>query len=114
MVKRLAEQPIRGGGSMWYLQSMGGMICLAIMILIFKKLLAGVPPASILVFVFGFGFLFYLAQLLIVKDRISLSPQYIVALFVAALFSYLGNLLYLKALAIAPNPGYVSAIIGTQ
>jgi drug/metabolite transporter (DMT)-like permease len=99
---------------MWYLQSLASMMCFALMILIFKKLLAGVPPVTILVFVFGFGFLFFLAHLLITEKPISLSRKYIGALLVGALLSYLGNLLQLKAIAVAPNPGYVLAIDGTK
>ena len=100
---------------MWYLYAIAAMVCLSIMILVFTRLrFLGITPPVILIFVFGFGFLFYAIQLFATKETIILKSQYIVLLLICALCSYVGNLLYVKTLDIAPNPGYVVAIIGSQ
>jgi drug/metabolite transporter (DMT)-like permease len=99
----------------WYLQSLGSVICLAGMILIFTGLRERLTsPANILVFVYGFGFCFFFAQILITKERINLGSGSLGAFFAAAVLSYVGNLLYVQAVGRAPNPGYVAAIVGIQ
>jgi drug/metabolite transporter (DMT)-like permease len=101
---------------MWYWASIGAATSLAIMVLILRKLqTVGVSNNLILVFLFGFGCLLYLGQAVI--GKVSLNPGrrcVVFGVLIAAVFSYLGNLLQLKAMESATNPGYVAAIIGCQ
>jgi uncharacterized membrane protein len=100
---------------MWILYSTAAMLLLGGMLLIIKKLsLGGLVPGVILFWLLlgaagGAG-----GHLLATRQspRLAWSAFGLVAL--AALASYLGNLLYIKAVALSPNPGYPVAIEGCK
>lgn len=99
----------------WFIYAIFGMLAFSAMLLIFKQLsIMGLKPALILVFVFGFGMLLYLAHLLITKSQLNVSTNMIILLGIAAFLSYLGNFLYVSAIELAPNPGFAIAVVGFQ
>ena len=97
---------------MWIIYALIGMVCLGVMTLIFKKLLEmGLKPELVLDFIFGFGMLFYLLQVVVTKTMLNINWNIIFLLALAAFLSYVGNLFTLKSLALTPNPGYTQAIV---
>ena len=97
----------------WLIQALLGMILFAGMILIFKKLtIENVQAEVILLFLFGFAFLFYLTQVIVTNPPIKLNTFLIVLLVLTAIFSYIANLLEVKSINTAPNPAFVTAIFG--
>ncbi|MEK6937246.1 MAG: EamA family transporter [Nanoarchaeota archaeon] len=91
----------------WLLYALLGMFFAGFMILIFKKLtIENVKAEVILVFLFGFAFIFYLSQILITKTPVKINSYLIFLLILAAFFSYLANLLEVKSIGIAPNPAF--------
>ena len=91
------------------------MSCFAAMQLLFKySTRAGLNPAAILVFVFGFAWLLYLMHVAVLKTPMPPSPWLVGVLFVAGLLGYVGNLFAVRAVALAPNAGYAVAIFGLQ
>lgn len=98
----------------WLTYALFGMVCFATMILIFKKLTSYLKPNILLLFIFCFGMIFYLIDSLYTKSAFNLNSKIILLLIIAAFFSYLGNLLYVKSISIAPNPGYSVAIVSLQ
>jgi len=102
-------------GINWFVYALLGMVFFSGMILIFKKLVvAGLKPNVILFFIFTFGMLFYLTDIIYNKTSISINYYFLGFLILAAFLSYLGNLLYVKSLSTAPNPGYTTAINSLQ
>lgn len=97
----------------WLIQTLIAMILFAFMILLFKKLtIEKVQAEIILLFLFGFAFIFYLIQVIITKTPIKLNSFLVVLLILAALFSYVANLLEVKAISTTPNPAFVTSIMG--
>ena len=95
----------------WFIQSLIGMLLFAGMILIFKKLtLENLKAEVILLFLFGFAFLFYLTQVIVTKTSFKLNAFLVILLILTAIFSYVGNLIEVRAIAVAPNPAFVTAI----
>ena len=91
------------------------MVCFAGMQLLFKySTRAGMNPGAILVFVFGFGWLFFLVHVGISRVAVAPSPSLVAVLFAAGLLGYVGNLFAVRAVALAPNAGYAVAIFGLQ
>ena len=89
------------------------MVLFAGMILIFKKLtVEKVQAEVILMFLFGFAFLFYLTQVLVTKTSIKLNAFLIILLILTAIFSYIANLLEVRSINTSPNPAFVTAIFG--
>ena len=100
---------------MWSLYAAFAMLCFVGMQLLFKQLSRlGLTSPVILVFVFGFGTLLYLAHLAAFRPALPLGGRVLALLAAAAVLSYLGNLYMVRALAAAPNPGYAIAIVGLQ
>ena len=97
----------------WLIQTLIAMLLFALMILIFKKLTIEKMQAEvILLFLFGFAFVFYLTQVIVTKTPIKINTFLIVLLILAAIFSYIANLLEVKAVNMAPNPAFVTSIMG--
>jgi len=98
---------------MWQTNAILAMLSMSLMILAIKKLtLQHVPPTSILFFAFALSAIFNLAHSLITRAALHLSGQSLIWIISVAVFSYLGNWLSVKSVAIAPNPGYTMGIIG--
>jgi len=99
----------------WFIYAIFGMLAFSAMLIIFKQLsIMGLKPALILVFVFGFGMLLYLAHLIITKSPLNVNINVIILLGIAAFLSYIGNFFYVAAIDLAPNPGFAIAIVGFQ
>ena len=98
----------------WPLYAFAAMCCFATMQLVFAHLSrAGLSPASILVVVFGVGAMLYLAHVGVFGTP--LPPRHsLMLLFIAGGLGYLGNLAAVRAVGLAPNPGYAVAIFGLQ
>ena len=97
----------------WLMQSLIGMFLFAAMILIFKKLtIEKLQAEVILLFLFGFAFIFYLTQVIITKTPVKVNTFLITLLLLTAIFSYIANLLEVKSINTAPNPAFVTAIFG--
>lgn len=91
------------------------MACFAGMQLLFKYFSrGGMSPAAILVFVFGFGWLFFMVHVATLRTDVAVSPSAAGLLLAAGLLGYLGNLFGVRAVALAPNAGYAVAIFGLQ
>jgi drug/metabolite transporter (DMT)-like permease len=100
---------------MWALYATFAMFCFAGMQLLFKQLTRmGLASPVILVFVFGFGALLYLAHVGIAQAPLAVGGRAAGLLGAAAVCSYAGNLYMVRALGQAPNPGYAMAIVGLQ
>ena len=97
----------------WY--ALVAMCCFAGMQLLFAHLTRnGLTPAPILVFVFGFGWLFYLAHVAVLRTALPTRPSVIGLLLAAGTLGYAGNLAAVRAVGLAPNPGYAVSIFGLQ
>lgn len=95
----------------WFIYGLIGTTALAAMVLIFKYLgLQGLSQQKILFYVFLVGTIFYLTHLFITKTSLVISGELLWWLIAAAFFSYLGNLLIVKSVISAPNPGYADAV----
>jgi drug/metabolite transporter (DMT)-like permease len=91
------------------------MIFFFFMLLIFKKVGSlGIKESTILLYVFAIGALFYLIYSFISNNPIKVNWQILGLLFIAAIFSCLGNIFHVKALISAPNPGYADAVSSTR
>lgn len=83
------------------------MFCFSGMQLVFKHLSrGGLSPAAILVFVFGFGWLLYVIHVAMLRTSISTSPTVMAFLLAAGALGYVGNFCAVRAMALAPHPGY--------
>lgn len=99
----------------WFLLAMGAMGCLSGMLLVFKHLSnRGVPAAVILVFTLGLAFLFNVAHLLHRGASFRIDGRALAWLVLAAGLSFAGNLLFLRSLGLASNPGYPAAVEGAK
>ena len=100
---------------MWPWYALIAMACFSAMQLLFKYFTrSGMGPASILVFVFGFGWALYLAHVVLLRPPLTWTPTVVALLFAAGLLGYIGNLCAVRAVSLAPNAGYAVAIFGLQ
>src|SRR5262249_19455787 len=100
---------------MWQLWAVAAMTCFAAMQLLFATLVRrGADVAAVLLYVFGVGALLYLAHVRATRAVVPHSLRDVAMLVTAAALSYLGNWLLVRAVAVAPNPGYPVAISGLQ
>jgi uncharacterized membrane protein len=95
---------------MWPWYAAVAMVCFAAMQLVLKHLTRGMTSALILVFVFGFAWICYAAHVAALRTSLSLKASTLGLLIAAGVLSYLGNLFAVRAMALAPNPGYALAI----
>ncbi len=100
---------------MWQLYGVAAMVLLAAMLVVIKKIsITGVSAGVLLLYVFLGGFLFNTAHLVATRQSFRIGPWALAMVAGAALLSFLGNLFYIKAIALAPNPGYPTAIEGAK
>lgn len=100
---------------MWQFYGVVAMVLLAAMLLTIRKICGeGVPTGVILAYVFLGAFMFNMAHLVITRQSLRIDSLAVAMIAGAALLSFLGNLFYLKAIALSPNPGYPTAIEGAK
>jgi drug/metabolite transporter (DMT)-like permease len=100
---------------MWPVYAAIAMLCFAAMQLVFRHVTrGGLTPAVVLFFVFGFGWMFYLLHVAIFRPPLALTMPRFGLLLTAGVLGYVGNLYAVRAVALAPNPGYANALIGLQ
>jgi uncharacterized membrane protein len=100
---------------MWQWWAVTAMGCFAVMQLLFAALVRrGIDVAAVLLYVFGVGALLYLFHVRVTRAAIPHAPRQVAMLVAAAVLSYIGNWLLVRAVAAAPNPGYPVAISGLQ
>jgi drug/metabolite transporter (DMT)-like permease len=100
---------------MWQWWAVTAMGCFAVMQLLFAALVRrGIDVAAVLLYVFGIGALLYLLHVRITRAALPYRPREVAMLAAAAVLSYVGNWLLVRAVATAPNPGYPIAISGLQ
>ncbi|GEM_PF-2548854 len=100
---------------MWIIYGVSAMLLLAGMLLLIKY--AGIywADSTGIMFVLCIGLLTCsILHLLTTKQALILKWQPIAAIAVASILSYIGNLMYIKAVSLAPNPGYPIAIEGNK
>ena len=83
---------------------------------LFAKILKlGISVPALMFLISLFLTLFFLSHLLITKTETLRINNYILLLsLIAAFFSYVGNLFYVKSIGLATNPGYPVAVNGLQ
>jgi drug/metabolite transporter (DMT)-like permease len=100
---------------MWQWYALVAMACFASMQLMFKDLSRrGVDAAAMLLMVFAFGTLPYLVHVRITRPPVPTTGLLIALLAGTALLSYIGNFFSVRAVAVAPNPGYAVALVSLQ
>jgi drug/metabolite transporter (DMT)-like permease len=100
---------------MWQWYALTAMTCFAAMQLLFVQLTRrGVSPAAILLVVFGVAAACYALHVRMTRTPLPSDSRALALLGVAALLSFAGNLFSLRAMSLAPNPGYASAISGVH
>ena len=100
---------------MWPLYALLAMVCFASMQLVFRYTTrGGLTPGVVLFFVFGFGWGFYLIHVALLRPSLVVTLPRIGLLFLAGAFAYVGNLYAVRAVSIAPNPGYAMALVSLQ
>jgi hypothetical protein len=100
---------------MWPWYALIAMACFASMQLLFAHFTRiGLTPGAILVFVFGFGWMLYVVHVVAWGTPLQMRAPVVGLLFTAGALGYLGNLAAVRAVALAPNPGYAVAIFGLQ
>jgi len=96
---------------MWIVYSLGAMVFLAAMTLMFVPPgRAGVHPSVVLFYLFLLACLFNFGYLKFQQTSLNVSWNALLWIVGAAMASFLGNLCALNAINLAPNPGYASAI----
>ena len=100
---------------MWQWNAVAAMTCFAAMQLLFVQLTRrGVRPAAILLVVFSVAAVCYAAHVRMTATPLPRTTHGLVLLVLAAVLSFAGNLFSLRAMSLAPNPGYASAISGVH
>ena len=100
---------------MWQWSALVAMACFAAMQLIFAALSRrGMDVAMVLLYVFAMAALFYLIHVRATRAPLPHEARDVALLAAAAALSYVGNWLLVRAIAVAPNPGYAIAISGLQ
>lgn len=100
---------------MWPVYALLAMICFASMQLVFRYTTrGGLTPAVVLFFVFGFAWSCYLLHLATFRPPIPLTLPRTTWLLLAGALAYVGNLYAVKAVSLAPNPGYAMALVSLQ
>ncbi len=99
----------------WYISALLGTLSLSCMILLAKHLsLVPVANSIILLSISIFCTVLYGTQVIITKPTFHANLKILFLLLLAAVFSYLGNLLHLRAVADAPNPGFAVAVSSSR
>ncbi len=100
----------------WYFYGFAGMVSFSIMILLFKKMMTmGLSSLSLIVLTFGMVFAIFMGYVFLTKSSLTLPTGNILIFFlIASLLSFVGNLMYTKAIETAPNVGYATTINALQ
>jgi uncharacterized membrane protein len=99
----------------WFLLALGSMTCFSAMLLVFKHLTRqGVAASIILVFTLGLALMFNLLHIGWRGDSMRIGARTWAWLALAAGLSYVGNLLFIRSIGVAPNPGYPTAVEGAK
>ena len=100
---------------MWQWYALTAMTCYAAMQLLFVQLTRkGTRPAALLFVVFGVASICYAVHIRVTRTPLPQEHAAVGLLAVAGLLSFAGNLCSLRAMSLAPNPGYASAISGVH
>jgi drug/metabolite transporter (DMT)-like permease len=100
---------------MWQWYALAAMTCFAAMQLLFVQLTRrGASPAAILLIVFGVAAVCYGVHVRVTRTPVPHHGAAVALLLAASILSFAGNLFSLRAMALAPNPGYASAISGVH
>jgi drug/metabolite transporter (DMT)-like permease len=100
---------------MWQWYALTAMTCFAVMQLLFVQLTRkGTRPSALLFVVFGVASLCYAVYVRATRTPLPHDPAAVALLALAGLLSFTGNLCSLRAMSLAPNPGYASAISGVH
>ena len=98
--------------NVWLIYTLISVVFMAGMVLILKKLtLQGINAAVILFILFSVAAFVFGGHLLVTRTKLDVSFWPLILIVIAAVFSYVANLLQVKSIALAPNPGYVFAIV---
>lgn len=101
--------------SLWFLYSIIAAIFLAISFLFIKKAsLMQIPISLLTLYLWGFASIMLLVFLLFKKGSIVLSSSQLLVSFLAGFAFLIGALLLNKAVSIAPNPGFATAVGSLQ
>jgi drug/metabolite transporter (DMT)-like permease len=100
---------------MWQWYALAAMVCYAAMQVLFVQLTRrGASPAAILLVVFSVAALCFAGYVGMMRTPLRQTGNGLLLLVVAAVLSFVGNLCSLRAMSLAPNPGYASAISGVH
>lgn len=100
---------------MWQWYALTAMTCFAVMQLLFVQLTRkGTRPAALLFVVFGVASICYAVYVRVTRTPLPQEQAAVGLLALAGLLSFAGNLCSLRAMSLAPNPGYASAISGVH
>jgi drug/metabolite transporter (DMT)-like permease len=100
---------------MWQWYALVAMACFAAMQLVFRHLgTSGVDSAAVLLAVFVFGAVLYLAHVRVTGATVPATWRVVALLAGTAVLSYVGNLFSVRAVTAAPNPGYAVALVSLQ
>ena len=100
---------------MWQWYALIGMSCFAAMQLAFRHLgRKGLDSPAILLVVFAFGTLMYLAHVRVMRTAVPATLPVLALLAATAVLSYVGNLFAVRAVTTAPNPGYAVTLVSLQ
>jgi len=101
--------------SKWFNYSLGTMLSFTGLLLGYKYLGNRlVLPPFIMLFLFFFTVIPYVGHILAARYSLRLNFWAFFFVFIAAVFSYLGNIFYIESFNVSPNAGYVVAIVGSK
>lgn len=100
---------------MWFFSAVLAVLCFGGMQLCFRYLSgAGVSTQVFLLLIFVLITAFLGLHVLLTRSSVVIERKLLLVVFGAAVLSYFGNLLMVRAMDLAPNPGYAIAVIGAQ
>jgi len=100
---------------MWFLSAVLALLFFGSMQLCFRYLSgAGAPTQTFLFWIFVLITAFLGIHVAVTRSSLVLERKLMGVVVLAAVLSYFGNLLMVRAMHFAPNPGYAIAVIGAQ
>ncbi len=99
----------------WVIYSIIATISFTFMVLAVKKLSnLGVGSKLFNLYLFGLVFIGFLVWNISTNSSLKINKTIFIFLLIAAIFSLIGNFLMVYSIGLAPNPGYIVAIVGTH
>lgn len=99
----------------WPTLAIFSAVCFAVNLLILKWAAnAGLPPQVSLFFLYSGGAVCFLSHAWMKGSSLVVDTKILLVLCLTGIISYVGNLLQVKSLTLAPNPGYTAAIVASQ